>query len=117
MNVAENAARELRKSTAFPQILSTHFGTAEEIADALEFAVQWWGQAKAGALWASYTQTQSNRSWNYTLALIDRLRASFQAVAATDPSVRKGAAELHPAHRGEIGGGSAKAVVTRRRIA
>jgi hypothetical protein len=89
VDVAENAANELRASTVFPQILSAHFGTAEEIADAINFAVQWYREAKAAADWGSYTQTQSNASWAYTLALIDRLRASFLAVVATDPAIEK----------------------------
>jgi hypothetical protein len=89
VNIAESAARELRASTVFPQILSAHFGSAEEIADAIEFAAQWYAQAKAGTTWSRYTQKNSNLSWNYALAMIDRLRASFQAVAATDPSIEK----------------------------
>jgi hypothetical protein len=89
VDVAANAASELRSSTMFPQVLSSHFGSAEEIADAIEFAARWYAEAVAGATWASYTQMQSNLSWNYALAMIDRLRAAFQAVAATDPAIEK----------------------------
>jgi hypothetical protein len=115
VDVAENAATELRASTVFPQILSAHFGTAEQIADAIEFAVQWYRQAQAGVSWGSYTQTQSNLAWGYTLALIDRLRASYQAVAATDPSIEK---ELPYFTRllGVRNTVAAKAAVTRKKI-
>jgi len=89
VNLAENAARELRASTTFSQILGTKLGTAEQIADAIDFAAQWSAQAKAGATWAGYTQMQSNLAWNYALAMIDRLRSAFQAAAAADPSIEK----------------------------
>jgi hypothetical protein len=115
VDLAENAASELRASTVFPQILSAHFGSAEEIANAIEFAVQWYAQAKAGANWGSYTQTQSNLAWAYTLALIERLRGSFLAVAATDLSIEK---EL-PNFTQLLGARqvvAAKAVATKRKI-
>jgi hypothetical protein len=89
VDVAENAARELRASTLFPQILGSKLGTADQIADAIDFAAQWSAQAKAGATWAGYTQEQSNLAWNYTLAMIDRLRAAYQAAEATDPAIEK----------------------------
>ena len=89
VNVAENAARELRSSTLFPQALSPKLGTAQQIADAIDFAAQWSAQAKAGATWGSYSQEQSNLAWAYTLAMIDRLRAGFQAVASADPAIEK----------------------------
>jgi hypothetical protein len=115
VDVAENAASELRASTTFPQILSTKFGTAQQIADAIDFAVQWNAEAKAGATWSRYTQTQSNLAWNYALAMIDRLRVAFQAVAATDPAIEK---EL-PNFTKLLGARQAvarKAVATKRKI-
>ncbi|HEY2514087.1 MAG TPA: hypothetical protein VGI39_24640 [Polyangiaceae bacterium] len=89
VDVAESAARELRASTMFPGILSSHFGTAEQIADTIDFAAQWYVEAAAAATWASYTRMQSNLAWNYALAMIDRLRVAYQAVAATDPAIEK----------------------------
>ena len=74
----------------FAQILSVRSWVPRSRSpNAIEFAAQWYAQAKAGATWASYTQTQSNLSWNYVLAMIDRLRVAFQAVAATDPAIEK----------------------------
>ena len=89
VNIAENAARELRSSTLFPQALSPKLGTAQQIADAIDFAAQWYAQAKAGAAWSRYTQGESNLAWNYALAMIDRLRGAYQAAAATDPSIEQ----------------------------
>jgi hypothetical protein len=89
VDVAESAARELRASTSFSQILGPKLGTAQQIADAIDFAVQWDAQNKAGAVWKRYTQEQSNLAWSYALAMIDRLRGTFQAVSATDPAVEK----------------------------
>jgi hypothetical protein len=88
-DVAENAARELRDSTTFDTLVNPNLGTAEQIANALLFAVAWYREAKAGATWAVYSQAQSNLAWAYTLAMIERLRATFQAVAATDPTIEK----------------------------
>jgi len=115
VNVAENAARELRASTLFPQILAPKLGTAQQIADAIDFAAQWSAQAKAGATWGSYSQEQSNLAWNYTLAMIDRLRGAYQAAATTDPAIEK---EL-PNFTKLLGvrqAVAAKAVATKRRI-
>jgi hypothetical protein len=89
VDVAENAARELRASTLFPQILGSKLGTADQIADAIDFAAQWSAQAKAGATWSVYAQEQSNLAWTYTLAMIDRLRGAYQAAAATDPAIEQ----------------------------
>jgi hypothetical protein len=89
VDVAENAANELRASTTFSQLLSAKLGTADEIANALAFAVAWYREAQSGAAWSSYARTESNLSWNYALAMIDRLRAGFQAVASTDPGIAK----------------------------
>jgi hypothetical protein len=115
VNLAENAARELRASTTFAQALGAKLGTAEQIADAIDFAAQWYAQAQAGATWASYTQMQSNLAWNYALAMIDRMRAAFQAAAATDPAIEK---EL-PNFTKLLGARqavAAKAVATKRKI-
>jgi hypothetical protein len=89
VDLAENAARELRASTLFSQALSAKLGTAEQIADAIDFAAQWDAENKAGATWSSYAQEQSRLAWNYALSKIERLRAAFQAVAATDPAIEK----------------------------
>jgi hypothetical protein len=87
VDIAAAAASELRTSTLFPQILGAKLGTAQQIANAIDFAVQWDAQANTGATWNKYTQRQSSLAWNYALAMIDRLRAGFQAAAATDPAV------------------------------
>jgi hypothetical protein len=89
MNVAENAAKELRSSTLFSQILGPKLGTAQQIADAIDFAAQWYAQAQSGATWASYAQKESNLSWNYAQAMIDRVRVAYQAAAAADPAIDK----------------------------
>jgi hypothetical protein len=89
VDVAENAAKELRASTTFSELLSAKLGTAESIANALDFSVAWYREAQAGTTWNAYGRKQSNLSWAYTLAMIDRLRAGFQAVAATDPAIEK----------------------------
>jgi hypothetical protein len=115
VDVAANAAKELRSSALFPEVLTSRLGSAESIADALDFAAQWYAQAKAGATWASYTQMQSNLAWNYALAMIDRLRAAFQAVAATDPAIEKelpNFTKLLSARQAV----AAKAVATKRKI-
>jgi hypothetical protein len=115
VDVAENAARELRASTLFSQVLSAKLGTAEQIADAIDFAAQWDAENKAGATWSRYTQEQSNLAWNYALAIIDRLRGAFQAVAATDPAIEKELPNFTKllAVRQTV---AAKAVATKRRI-
>jgi hypothetical protein len=89
VDVAESAARELRSSTTFPPLLSAHFGSANEIANALEFAVAWYREVQTGTTWNDYAKEQSAFAWGYTLAMIDRMRATFQAVAATDPTIVK----------------------------
>ena len=89
VDVAENAARELRASTLFPQILGTKLGTAQSIADAIDFAAQWEAQAKTGATWGGYAQEQSSLAWNYALAILDRVRGSYQTAAATDPAIEQ----------------------------
>ncbi len=88
-DVAENAASELRTSTLFPQILGTKLGTAQSIADAIDFAAQWDAQAKTGATWGTYTQEQSSLAWNYALAILDRVRGTYQAAAETDPAIEQ----------------------------
>ena len=89
MDVAEKAADELRSSTTFSELLSAKLGTADEIANALSFAVAWYREAQAGTTWSNYARTESNLAWAYALAMIVRLRAGFQAVAATDPAIAK----------------------------
>ena len=89
VDVAESAAAELRSSTLFSEVLSARLGTAQQIADAIDFAAQWDAENRAGATWASYTQGQSNLAWSYALAMIDRLRDAFQAAAAMDPAIEK----------------------------
>jgi hypothetical protein len=89
VDVAESAARELRSSTTFPPLLSAHFGSANEIANALEFAVSWYREVQTGTTWNDYAKEQSAFAWGYTLTLIERLRATFQAVAAADPAIVK----------------------------
>ncbi|MGO8997792.1 MAG: hypothetical protein ACLQVI_31120 [Polyangiaceae bacterium] len=89
VDVAANAANELRSSTTFSELLSARLGTADSIANALEFAVAWYREAQAGTTWNSYAREQSNLAWAYTLAMIDRLRAGFQAVASADPAIEK----------------------------
>jgi hypothetical protein len=87
MDVAENAAKELRTSTLFSQILGPKLGTAKQFADAIDFAAQWYAQAQSGATWASYTQKESDLSWNYVQAMIDRMRVGYQAAVAADPAI------------------------------
>jgi hypothetical protein len=89
VDVAENAAKELRSSTLFAQILGPKLGTAQQIADAIDFAAQWYAQAQSGATWASYTQKQSNLSWSYVQAMLNRVRVAYQAAAAADPAIEK----------------------------
>ena len=89
VDVAEKAAEELRSSTTFSELLSARLGTADSIANALEFAVAWYREAQAGATWNSYAKGQSNLAWNFALAMIDRLRGGFQAVTAADPAIVK----------------------------
>ncbi len=115
VDVAENAARELRASTLFPQILAAKLGTAQQIADAIDFAAQWYAQAQSGAAWASYTQKESNLSWNYAQAMIDRVRVAYQTAASADPAIAKelvNFTKLLSARQAV----AAKAVVTKRKI-
>ncbi len=116
VNLAESAVLELRSSTLFAQILGPRFGTANEIADAIEFAVQWHAQSKAATTWNRYTRKQSNLAWAYGLALLDRLRPAFQAVEATDPAIAKELPKFTQllAVRQAV---AAKAVATKRKIA
>ena len=89
VNVAESAVRELRISTLFSEALGAKLGTAQQVADAIEFAVEWDTENKAAHTWSGYTQEQANLGWNYALAILDRLRSAFQAAAATDPAIEK----------------------------
>ena len=116
VDVAENAAKELLSSTTFPQLLSAKLGTADAIANALAFSVAWYREAQAGETWSTYAREQSNLSWGFTLAMLDRLRRGFQAVAAADPAIEKempNFAQLLNARKAV----AAKAVETRRKIA
>jgi hypothetical protein len=115
VNLAENAARELRASALFSQVLGPRLGTAQQIADAIDFAAQWGAQNKAGATWSRYTQGQSNLAWNYALAMVDRLRDAFQAAVAMDPAIEKELPNFTKllAVRQDV---AAKGVVTKKRI-
>lgn len=92
LDVALEAAGELRKSTHFPQIFGARFAVAGDVADALEFAARWSREAKAAAAWASYARQQSELAWDYTNGVLEKLRPPFLAASGGDSSLGN---ELH----------------------
>lgn len=92
LDVALEAAAELRRSTLFPLVFGSRYAVAEDVANAVEFAARWSREARAAKAWASYASLQSELAWNFVHALLKKLRAPFSAAAASDSSL---ANELH----------------------
>jgi hypothetical protein len=92
LDVALEAADELRKSTHFADVFGARYAVAHDVANAVEFATRWSREAQAAKAWASYTTQQAELAWDFTNVLLEKLRAPFLAASGGDSAFAK---ELH----------------------
>lgn len=84
-----DAARELRASKGFANIIGPGLAVPHELADAIEFAVGWNREAKASRAWQLHANTQSVLAWDYVLGVLEKLRAPLLAGQGSDSALEK----------------------------
>ncbi len=87
LDVAPEAARELRASTSFSAVVGSRVAHAGMLADAIDFAFAWSRHAKAAEAWQAYATQQSRFAWDYVIAQLDVVRSPLLAAEATDPTI------------------------------
>lgn len=87
LDVAPEAARELRASTTFSTVIGPRVAHAAALADAIDFAFEWNRHVKAAEAWQTYAMQQSRLAWNYVIAQLDAVRGPLLDAEASDPTV------------------------------
>jgi hypothetical protein len=92
LDVAPEAARELRESKSFSEFILPRIARPAELADAIEFASAWNREARASQAWSTYAGAQSALAWDGLLTALAKVRAPLVAAQGADSALEK---ELH----------------------